>query len=157
MPRYKINITNKKRGALTAVAFYANNEKKSYWLFRCDCGREEVKPRHYFLYGNWPQCSKCVKPAYIGIDEKRERSRSVWSNMKQRCYNNKVAINAAYMAKGITVCDDWKNSFKQFLRDMGQKPDGKLLTRIDLSKGYNKRNCIWATRSEIKEIRALLS
>jgi hypothetical protein len=56
--------------------------------------------------------------------------------MKQRCYQKKNDHYYNYGAKGITVCDKWKNSFEEFLKDMGERPKCCTIDRIDLAKGY---------------------
>ena len=67
---------------------------------------------------------------------------SSWHCMKSRCSRNKN-----YISKGITICEEWK-TFDNFLRDMGKRPEGMTLERIDNSKGYCKENCIWTTRKK---------
>jgi len=67
--------------------------------------------------------------------------------MKSRCLNKNVRAYAKYGAIGITVCDKWL-TFSGFLEDMGVKPEGYTLDRIDGSKGYYKENCRWATYEE---------
>lgn len=70
-----------------------------------------------------------------------------WSHMKSRCLNKKHAKYHLYGGRGITVCKKWL-AFKNFLTDMGEKPEGKSLDRIDNSKGYDKKNCRWASHEE---------
>lgn len=71
----------------------------------------------------------------------------VWAGMKNRCDNPNNSRYADYGGRGISYCDDWRY-FKNFLRDMGEAPEGLSLDRIDNDKGYNKQNCRWATREE---------
>jgi hypothetical protein len=69
----------------------------------------------------------------------------VWTEMKQRCFNANHRNFKHYGGRGITVCSEWRNSFESFLRDMGRRPDGLTLDRIDPNKGYTPSNCRWTT------------
>ena len=70
----------------------------------------------------------------------------IWVGMKSRCFNKNNYCYLKYGGNGVTVCDDWKESFESFYRDMGPRPSKKhSIDRIDNSKGYNKDNCRWAT------------
>jgi DNA-binding XRE family transcriptional regulator len=71
-----------------------------------------------------------------------------WAGMKQRCYNPKQGAYRNYGARGIVVCDRWKDSFAAFVEDMGEKPDGLSLGRVDNDGPYSPENCRWQTASE---------
>lgn len=71
-----------------------------------------------------------------------------WQCMKDRCYRKANIAYSYYGEKGISVCDRWKDSFINFLEDMGEAPKGFTIDRVDGSKGYNLSNCRWATKSE---------
>ena len=72
-----------------------------------------------------------------------------WDGMKQRCFNPNHKRYSYYGARGITVCDRWKNSFENFLADMGSKPTPKhSIDRVNNDGNYCPDNCRWATKTE---------
>jgi len=68
--------------------------------------------------------------------------------MMQRCHNPLNHAFALYGARGISVCKAWRDSFESFLNDMGERPQGRSIDRIDNRFGYFMANCRWATAKE---------
>ncbi len=82
-------------------------------------------------------------------DGKRTPEYMAWEKMKQRCYYKNSPYYPRYGGRGIFVEERWKNSFPNFLKDMGRKPsENHSLGRIDNDKGYCKESCRWETQLE---------
>ena len=77
----------------------------------------------------------------------RTREYATWENMKQRCNNVNHKSYKDYGGRGIKYCKRWEK-FENFYKDMGRKPEGMTLDRIDNEKGYKPSNCKWSTYSE---------
>lgn len=83
----------------------------------------------------------------IPMPEHLKRTCHAWRGMHNRCGNPNAKAYPRYGGRGITVCAEWA-SFRKFLADMGEKPEGCSLDRKNNDKGYSKANCRWATDIE---------
>jgi hypothetical protein len=71
-----------------------------------------------------------------------------WRNMKSRCYDKNHVAYSNYGGRGISVCDEWRNNFDAFVKDMGLALPYLTLDRIDTNGNYCKANCKWSTHKE---------
>jgi hypothetical protein len=151
MGRPRLNLKGKKFRRLTVLRFVGvSKHHRSQWLCRCACGKKTV-----VTGSNWERIESCgclVKElatthghAPTGKPSSTYRS---WRDMKKRCYNPHAKEFKRYGGRGIKVCDRWKNSFENFLADMGKKPVGLELERKNNDGSYEPGNCRWATHKE---------
>ncbi len=116
---------------------------KSLYRCLCDCGNEKILRVGHFNTGKMKSCGCHWKTGMTG-----SRELISYSNMMARCHNKNNKRYKDYGAKGIFVCEEWRNNFKQFIADMGKCPDGYQIDRIDNTKGYYKENCRWVSPKE---------
>ena len=153
------DITNIEFGRLTATSKVGKDKFGiSLWNCYCDCGNNFIVRLGSLTSGATKSCgclnNEVRKRRLLGnkLAETHKLSShylyQTWSTMKQRCDNPNHAKYYLYGKRGIKVCDSWKNSFEQFLKDMGDRPVGHTLNRIDNDGGYCKENCEWSSVSE---------
>lgn len=145
----KQDLTGLKFGRWTALSYYGYVNKRSLWNVKCECGNERKVDAYFLTSGKSKSCGcyrseKQTKHGRTGSPEY-----SVWEGMKERCYNPKSTFYHHYGGRGIIICDRWKDSFKNFFEDMGERPTLKhSIDRIDNDGIYEPSNCKWATQKE---------
>lgn len=147
-----VDISGKRFGRLTVVRL--TDERRNHhcvWECICDCGSMAMVSGSSLRSGVTKSCgclSLEVKVArFTKHGMEGTRTYRSWVAMRARCNNPKTRDYASYGGRGITVCERWE-SFENFLEDMGERPPGKSLDRINNDLGYLPDNCRWATAKE---------
>lgn len=138
---------------INQVDDYVSNSGKRIkrFLCECDCGNKKI-----FLKSNLNKDTKSC--GCLRIEKMSQRTRKhleapdktpeyrAWACMKKRCYNPRNASYKHYGGRGIIVCDEWKNSYQNFLDYMGRKPNPTWsIDRIDPNGNYEIGNVRWAS------------
>jgi hypothetical protein len=157
------DLKGKKYMRLTALEEVERHGKYvRQWKCKCDCGAVSIVRQSNLTSGNTKSCG-CLD-IEKGTERLRKRAthgrtyrpgRNIrtatyvsWQSMKSRCYASKTHGYTNYGGRGIAVCAEWRNSFENFLRDMGERPTGKTLDRKNVNEDYSADNCKWSDSKE---------
>lgn len=152
-----IDETGKVHGRLTVISEMTEKiGARITWKCRCICGNDATVSGIDLRSGNTSSCgcyrkeltgSRATTHGYTKARFKMPEY-FVWQNMINRCHRPNSTSYQHYGGRGIKVCDRWRHSFPNFLADLGERPEGLTLDRINVNGDYEPLNCKWSTQKE---------
>lgn len=154
------DISGQKFGKLTAIEFVERKDNKTYWLFKCDCGKETIKC--IANVGNGTNSCGCLKIEQdyknLNLDKSfsnglyNHKLYNIWESMKDRCYNKNCHAYKDYGERGIRIGDIWMGddgfiNFYNWSLENGYR-EKLTIDRIEVNGSYEPNNCRWATMKE---------
>jgi len=145
------NILNNRYNRLTVIGYFGKSKNRYFWKCLCDCGNYAIVDRGNLIPGHSQSCGcfkkELIKKSSITHGLSKTKEYAIWADIKKRCYNKNNSAYKFYGAKGITMCNKWKNSFIPFITDMGKRPsENHSIDRINTFGNYEPSNCRWTTK-----------
>ena len=148
-----LNITGQRFGRLVVLERQGvNRHRKVLWFAQCDCGKTIVVRTNSLVSGNTRSCGCLQRDVAVANATTHGQADTptyrAWQTMHDRCGNPKNKQYPRYGGRGIGIDDPRWFSFQNFFDEMGKKPPGCDLHRVENDKGYSKANCVWLPHSE---------
>lgn len=124
-----------------------NKAGKDQWLCKCDCGKNKIVLGQSLRQGKTRSCGCLDIESKTKHGLSRHPLYNVWHNMIRRCYDENNSRYSDYGGRGIKVFEPW-HRLENFVVDIGERPLGATLDRIDVNQGYFPGNVRWATPKE---------
>jgi hypothetical protein len=149
MGRKKLELAHRQFERLTVTDAFKFQRGGMRWFCVCRCGNTVWVKANHLISERIRSCGCLFKKGNHLIHGGRHTSEyGIWKSMKSRCFNSNAQAFKNYGGRGITVCDRWKDSFQNFLADMGHRPPGMSIERNSNDGNYEPNNCEWATRKK---------
>lgn len=148
----KIDHSGERYGRVTLKERVENRGHHAAYRVVCDCGNDSVALLESLRTGHTQSCG-CLRRELHTTHGATSGGKilpeySAWYNAKRRCHYTANPSFKNYGGRGIGMCEEWRDDFAAFFRDLGPRPAGRTLGRIDNDKGYEPGNCRWETRKQ---------